>query len=330
MRLYRDYSAPVQPSAAVALGAFDGVHRGHQALLAKAQQCAATAGCADQVSVVCFEPLPRQYFGRSGPVARLSMPAERLRLLAQHGLQQCWQLRFNAALASTGAEAFVQHVLVDSLQVQHVVVGGDFRFGARRKGDVALLQQLGQQHGFTVHVVEPVLHQGDRISSSRIRQALADGELSLAEELLGRPFCINGRVRHGKKLGRTLGYPTANIALPRRIIPVEGVFAVRAQLLSPSQRSVKRGVLDESAHEQALASAWIDGVASLGCRPTVNSGEPLLEVHLFDFQRDLYGQHLKVWLVHKLRDEAHFPTVDAMVAQIHDDAKQARLLLQQG
>jgi riboflavin kinase/FMN adenylyltransferase len=330
MRVYRDYLAPVQPCAAVALGAFDGVHRGHQALVAQAQQCAAAEGRTDQVAVVCFEPLPRQYFGRSGPVARLSMPAERARLLTQLSVRQCWQLRFNAALANTEAEAFVQQVLVDSLQVQHVVVGGDFRFGARRKGDVALLQQLGKQHGFSVHVVNAVLHQGERISSSRIRQALAEGELSLAEELLGRPFCISGRVRHGKKLGRTLGYPTANIALPRRIIPVEGVFAVRAQVLSPSQRSVKRGVLDESTDKQGLERLWIDGVASLGCRPTVNSGEPLLEVHLFDFQQDLYGQHLKVWLVHKLRDEAHFPTVDAMVAQIHDDAKQARLLLQQG
>ena len=330
MRVFRDYQAQPRPTGAVALGAFDGLHLGHQALLRTACRLAAEA-CgevaavtaagdsgrapvpgAGHASVVCFEPLPRQYFARGPAVARLSTAAERLRLLQQMGIQQTWQLRFNAALVATSAEDFVQRVIVSGLRARHVVVGSDFRFGAQRRGDVALLRELGRAAGFAVQVIEPVLYRGEAIRSSRIRTALAAGDLPAAEAMLGRPFSMRGRVRRGRQLGRDLGYPTANLALPRRVSPLEGIFAVRVRI------------------DNAPDSALLNGVASLGRRPTVVAGEPLLEVHLFDFDGDLYHRHLEVIFVQKLRDEAHFPTIAAMVAQIHDDAAQARRILEQG
>lgn len=328
MRPHRDYHAHPQPSQVVLLGAFDGLHLGHQTLIRRAQDLAAgnVVGAAQLIqqaasgqtrvatTVVCFEPLPRQFFSPATALARLSSPAERLRCLRDLGVQQCWQLRFNQALAQTSAEDFIRHVLIDRLAVEHVVVGEDFRFGARRQGDLSLLQDWGRRAGFQVHGIGPVNDTEERISSSRIRQALAGGDLALAQRMLGRPFRLGGRVRAGRQLGRTLGYPTANLALPGRAAPLQGIFATRVRLA-------------DAAPGEA---GWRDSVASLGYRPTVGAGEFLLEVHVFDFQGDLYGRRLEVEFVHKLRDEAHFSTVAAMVEQIHADAAQARRLLQQG
>lgn len=341
MLLYRDYLAQPKISQAVALGAFDGLHLGHQSLINKARELAASVP-AGLVSLVCFEPLPRQFFGRAGQLARLSTAGERLRVLRRMAVDQCWQLRFNAQLAATEAEDFVNRVLVQGLAAKHVVVGEDFRFGAKRRGDIQLLRQLGDEWGFQVHIVPPVVFSGERVSSTRIRSALDQGDLSLVRDLLGRPFCITGRVRHGQQLGRNLGYPTANIAFPGRKPPLAGIYAVRVRLHASHPECVpvppitRLGDFQFQAelatkNLQALNSGhWVEGVASLGQRPTVNRGEPLLEVHLFDFCGDLYGRKLDVEFVQKLRDEAHFSTIPDMVAQIHDDAAQARQILRQG
>ena len=307
MKLSRDVAgACLTPRGSViAVGAFDGLHRGHQALLA--QVCARAAARDLDAAVVSFEPLPRAYFSKA-PLPRLSSVREKLLGFAAAGMEQTLLLRFNERLAAMSAEAFVGDVLVHRLAAREVWVGGDFRFGHRRSGDVAMLETLGQQHGFVAHTMAPVLFGDERVSATRVRQLLSDGDFAAASPLLGRPFVMEGKIEYGNQLGRTLGYPTANIHLRSRQTPVHGIFAVRVGL-------------GESA------CSW-PGVASLGVRPTVNEvAEPLLEVHLFDFNGDLYGQRMAVEFVGKLRDELKFDTLDALKTQMDADAASARAML---
>jgi riboflavin kinase/FMN adenylyltransferase len=289
----------------VAIGAFDGLHRGHQALLAQVRERAQAMGCTP--IVVSFEPLPRAYFSKE-PVPRLSSVREKLLGFAAAGMEYTLLLRFNAALTAMPAEAFVQQVLCERLAAREVWVGGDFRFGHKRGGDVALLEQMGRNLGFTAQTMPPVLLDGARVSATRVRMLLAAGEFTGAAPLLGRPFVMEGKVEYGNQLGRTLGYPTANIHLRERASPVHGIFAVRVGL-------------------GECECSW-PGVASLGVRPTVNEvSEPLLEVHLFDFDGDLYGQRMAVEFVAKLRDEQKFDGLDALTEQMHRDERMARELL---
>lgn len=289
----------------VAIGAFDGLHRGHQALLAEVRLRAQALDATP--AVVSFEPLPRTYFSRE-PVPRLSSVREKLEGLAAAGMAQVLLLRFNAALTAMPAEDFVRRVLVERLAAREVWVGEDFRFGHKRAGDVAMLERLGAQWGFLVRVMPPVLLDGARVSATRVRALLAAGEFAGAAPLLGRPFVIEGRVERGNQLGRTLGFPTANIPLRGRVSPVLGIFAVRVGLGRSS-------------------CSW-PGVASLGLRPTVNQvARPLLEVHLFDFEGDLYGRRMAVEFVAKLRDEQKFDGLAALTSQMHADARLARELL---
>ncbi len=286
----------------VSIGNYDGVHRGHQSvirtLVTKAEQLQAAA------TVVTFDPLAREYFS-PGSVPRLSTRDERAELLFAQGVKRVLCIPFDAAFASMSAEAFIEEVLVAGLGARYVCVGDDFRFGRQRTGDFALLQAQGQIHGFEVTAHETFELAGARVSSGRIREALAAGDFGLAESLLGRPYVIEGIVSQGQQLGRTIDFPTANLVLPDMLMPINGVFAVIVQL-------------GESEYQ---------GVANIGRRPTVNGKENRLEVHLFNFDQDIYGAHMCVRFVRKLRDEQSFASVDVLRAQIQQDAQSARQIL---
>jgi riboflavin kinase/FMN adenylyltransferase len=307
MKLSRDVAGPclAPGGSVVAVGAFDGLHRGHQALLSEVRQRAQALGCTP--IVVSFEPLPRAFFSKE-PVPRLSSVREKLLGFAAAGMAHTLLLRFNRALTAMSPEDFIQRVLVERLNVREVWVGADFRFGHKRAGDVAMLERIGKEQGFVAHTMPAVLLDGERVSASRVRAFLAAGNFGAVSPLLGRPFVIEGKVEYGNQLGRELGFPTANIHLRDRVTPVHGIFAVRVGL-------------GESE------CSW-PGVASLGTRPTVNEvAEPLLEVHLFDFEGDLYGQRMAVEFVAKLRDEMKFDGLDALKEQIRHDARSAREIL---
>jgi riboflavin kinase/FMN adenylyltransferase len=307
MRLSRDVAGPcLTPGGSViAVGAFDGLHRGHQGLLTQVVERAQELKC-DPV-VVSFEPLPRAFFSPA-PVPRLSSVRDKLRGFAAVGMQHALLLRFNRALTLMSAEDFVRRVLVERLAAREVWVGADFRFGHKRTGDVALLERMGAELGFAACTMPEIQLHGARVSASRVRALLTAGEFAGAEPLLGRPFVMDGKVQYGNQLGRTLGYPTANIHLHQRVSPVQGIFAVRVGL-------------GESE------CSW-PGVASLGVRPTVNQvSQPLLEVHLFDFEGDLYGRRMAVEFVAKLRDEQKFDGLEPLKAQMALDSSAAREVL---
>lgn len=304
--LFRDVAAHARfPAGSVlAIGAFDGVHRGHQRLLAGAQGSARALGLP--AVALSFEPLPREYFARGEPPARLTPARAKYELLREGGMDAVALLRFGPALASMPATDFVEQVLVHAMAARSVWVGPDFRFGQGRSGDIELLREQGRRHGFEVQVASEVRDEhGLRIGATRIRQALAAGAFLAAGDGLGRPYSIAGRVIRGRQLGRALGFPTANIAIPWRPA-VRGVLAVRV-------------------HGPGL-HAW-PGVASLGTRPTVGGGPSVLESHLFDFDGDLYGLRLQIEFVARLREERHFDSLDAMIVQMHEDARQARAAL---
>jgi len=305
-RLCRNrHGASLAPQGSVVcIGAFDGVHLGHRALLARVRERALALDAS--AAAVSFEPIPREYFARGTPVPRLDDVRGKITEIAASGIHCLLLLRFNAELAGMAAETFVERVLVERMRAREVWVGADFRFGHERRGDVNLLGALGPVHGYSVHVLPEFGLDGARVRSSAIREHLAVGDFATASRLLGRPFAIGGHVVRGLQLGRRLGYPTANIRLGRRTSPVSGIFAVQV-----------RGVGDQLR----------PGVASLGVRPTVNGTEPLLEAHLFDFDGDLYGKRIGVEFVARLRDEEKFPNLDAMVRQIDRDAAQARAIL---
>jgi riboflavin kinase / FMN adenylyltransferase len=304
--LFRDVAGPsLAPGGSVAcVGAFDGVHLGHRALLDRVTARARARGLA--ACAISFAPIPREFFARGAPVPRLASVREKIERLGDAGIDRLLLLRFNAALAAMEAEDFVSRVLRERCGAREIWVGADFRFGHARRGDVALLRKLGEREGFAVETLRDVTLDGERVSSSAIRVHLAKGELDAAARLLGRAFAIGGHVVRGQQLGRKLGYPTANIRLGRRISPVAGIFAVRV-------RGIERRAMP--------------GVASLGIRPTVDGTEPLLEAHLFDFDGDLYGKRIDVEFVAKLRDEAKFADLETMVQQIDRDAALAREIL---
>jgi riboflavin kinase/FMN adenylyltransferase len=278
---------------AATIGNFDGVHRGHRALIDRVTGQAREAQLTS--CILTFEPHPREFFAPDAAPARITRLRDKLELMAQAGVEHVHVARFDARFAAMTAERFIDEVLVRGLGVEWLLVGRDFRFGARRAGDFATLMN----RGFALEAMPDVLFEGKRVSSSAVRAALQAGALAEAERLLGHPYTISGRVAHGAKLGRGLGFPTANIVL-RRAPPLAGIFVVE---------------VDRYGH----------GVASIGRRPTVNPvAIPLLEVHLFDHERDLYGEHLRVRFLKKLRDEEKYDGLPALQAAIARDARQAR------
>lgn len=303
--VFRDAEGPclAPQGSVVCIGAFDGVHRGHQAVLARVRERAWARGFT--AIALTFEPLPRQHFQGRAAIPRLSAPGSKICMLREH-VDLVVVLRFDAGLAATSAEDFATRVLSARLAAQEVWVGPGFRFGHGRRGDADLLRERGATLGFTTHTVDPVFDADEGISSSRIRAALAADELALAGRLLGRPFAMGGRVVHGAQLGRKLGYPTANLPVRWGGAPVHGIFAARV-------------------HGAGLR-AW-PAVASLGTRPTIGGVELLLEAHLFDFDGDLYGHRLSVEFVRKLREERRFDSIEALRDQIHRDAEVARAIL---
>jgi riboflavin kinase/FMN adenylyltransferase len=305
-RLFRDVEGgPLCPQGSVVcIGAFDGLHLGHRALgrhaLARAQ-----ALDIDAIAL-SFEPLPREFFAPADPPPRLTLARAKFEGLRDLGVHHIGLLRFTAKFASMEAERFVRDVLVQRLRAREVWIGPDFRFGKGRAGDIALLHALGAELGFTAHTIAPVVVDGERVSSTRIRTALATGDFDAAARLLDRRYAIAGRVVRGAQLGRTLGFPTANLRYGGRKPPLQGIFATRVH---------------------GVTAAPIDSVSSFGTRPVVNGVEPLLEAHLFDFDGDLYGRRIAVEFVARLRDELAFADLPALVAQMHRDAEQARVLL---
>lgn len=284
----------------VTLGGFDGLHRGHQALIARTRQHAHASG--RPALLLSFEPMPREFLNPAAPPARLTNFRERWRLLERSGLDAFVLLRFDEQLRGLSGPEFMR-CLTDELAVAGIVVGHDFRFGRAGEATAGFLRAAGEACGLLVDVLDPVQVDGERVSSSLVREALAALDLRRAARLLGRPYSMRGRVVAGQQLGRTLGFPTANIRLRRSRIPFGGIFAVRVHGIGP---------------------APMGGVASLGTRPTVGGVEPLLETVVFDFSGDLYGRELEVEFIAHLRDELRFESVELMVMQMQVDAREAR------
>jgi riboflavin kinase/FMN adenylyltransferase len=294
--------SPGRDRHALTVGNFDGVHRGHRAMLERVVAKAGSLGVA--ACVLTFEPHPREFFAPASAPSRLTRLRDKLELFAAAGIGRTHVARFDGKLAGLSAERFIDEVLVRGLGVAWMLVGSDFRFGARRAGDFALLARSAAQIGFELEAMPDVTHQGERVSSSRVRAALEAGDLRRAEELLGRPYTMSGRVAHGERLGRTLGFPTANIVLRRRA-PLEGIFVVDAMLVETQRR--------------------LRGAASVGRRPTIREHAPLLlEVHLLDFDGDIYGKHLRVTFLEKLRAERKFDGLEVLRKAIAADVAQAR------
>lgn len=293
-----------QRGCVLTIGAFDGIHLGHQEMIRVLRERAAQYGLP--AALMSFEPTPREFFARGTPPARLTRFREKFEALEQYGVERFVCLRFDECMRRLGREEFVSEVLVKALGVRHIVVGHDFRFGRDNQGDIACLRSLGAAAGFEVTEVPPFEIDGERVSSSGIREALAVGDMAKAAKLLGRPYRMTGKVIHGEKLGRKLGFPTANLRLHRRATPVAGIFAIRV---------TGAGLKDAP------------GVASLGTRPAVNGKELLLEAHVFDFVGDLYRQHVHVDFIAYLRAERWFADMDALIEQMNRDAAQARQIL---
>jgi len=282
------------------VGAYDGVHLGHQEIVRQLKVKASEYGCLSLV--LCFEPIPREFFSPTNPPSRLTCFRERFELLDKLGVDEMFCARFSG-LQDLTPENFIRHLLVEALNVSHVVVGHDFRFAYNRLGTPDDLSSAGKQYGFGVTVVPAVYWEGCRVSSTGIREALQAGVMEQASGMLGREYSISGRVIRGLGLGRKLGFPTANVNLNRQQTPIDGIFAARVT-----------GV-DKNA---------LDAVASVGVRPTVGGGKPLLEVFIFDFDHDIYGDYITVQFVRRLREERMFSNLDAMKRQMQKDATEAR------
>jgi riboflavin kinase/FMN adenylyltransferase len=287
----------------LAIGAFDGLHIGHRTILKQALAAARHGG--DTLTMLSFEPTPAEFFARGAPPARLTCFRERFELLNELGVDELFCPHFRA-LSTLAHQRFVDDILVAALGVRRVIVGHDFRYGAGRLGTVDTLRTAGAAAGFDVSVVDAIHQDGERVSSTAIRAALEAGNLGIASRMLGRDYSMSGRVVHGLGLGHELGFPTANVNLKRRRAPVDGIFAVRVDGLGPRPR---------------------DGVASIGNRPTVGGGKTLLEVHLFDFDGDIYGEYICVRFLRRLRAEENFPTLAAMQTQMHADVAAAKAAL---
>jgi riboflavin kinase/FMN adenylyltransferase len=290
--------------AAITIGTFDGVHVGHQAMIRRLREQARQLGVP--ATVLTFEPTPREYLDPARAPARLTTLRERLPLLDRAGADYCLLMRFDDHLRTVRGAEFVDRLLVARLGVRHVLVGHDFRFGYKGEADAQALRRASTASGFTLDVMPPVTIDGERVSSSGVRELLGARQLDRAATLLGRPYAMQGKVIRGERLGRQLGYPTANMRIDRHATPLTGIYAVRVR---------------------GAAEGALPGVASLGTRPTVNGRGVLLEAHIFDFDADLYGRRLEVEFVGYLREEIHFASVEALVEQMHDDAARARASL---
>lgn len=302
MRFFRGFHAPAGQPCALTIGNFDGLHLGHQALLSLLADRAGERGLP--ASVLTFEPHPREFFSPPDAPARLTSLREKLLLLGGNGVAHVHVQRFDAHFASLGADEFIRFVLVHGLKARHLLIGDDFRFGARRDGNFDMLRRAGREHGFGVEAMPTLSVAGERASSSAVRRALKAGELDHAARLLGRSYSIAGQVARGNQLGRQIGFPTLNFVLRHRHPAISGVFAVEVE---------------------GVAAPRVRGVANIGLRPTVgDASSPRLEVHLLDWSGECYGARLRVHFFHKLRDEIRFPSLDALKAQIKQDAQAAR------
>lgn len=298
---------PAHRGCVLTIGNYDGVHLGHQQMIGALQRRAAGFGAPGTVLV--FEPSSKEFIDPEGAPPRLTRWREKYLQLASLGVERLVTLSFDAHIRAMSPQAFVDELIVGALGARHVVIGDDFRYGCHAAGTITSLAASGAAAGFTVEQVAPYVLEGVRVSSTAVRERLERGDCAGAARLLGRSYSMRGRVVHGQQLGRTLGFPTANLRLQRRRSPVYGIIAVRVH---------------------GIAIGPLPGVASLGTRPTVGGVEPLLEVHVFDFAGDLYGREIEVEFVAKLRDEVKFDGLDAMLAQMQRDAEAARVALAQG
>ena len=301
MLIFRALQSPDHQPVALTIGNFDGVHLGHQALLSRLIAAAKLRGIPS--AVVIFEPHPREFFSPEQAPARLTSLREKLELLDEMGVDRVHICRFNKKFAQMSASDFIA-ALHQKLAVKYVLIGDDFRFGSGRSGDFALMEKIASQQGFTVEAMHSVLFDGLRVSSTAVRAALASGHMRAATRYLGRPYSISGRVVHGDKLGREIGFPTANVQMKHNRPPLTGIFVVRVA----------------GDHITPL-----HGAASLGVRPTVHAnGRAVLEIHLLDCVQEIYGQHLRVEFLHKLRDEEKYPDLKRLTQQIALDVADTR------
>jgi riboflavin kinase/FMN adenylyltransferase len=302
MRILRSVPVAARAPAALTIGNFDGVHVGHQMMLARLKDAARAAGLLS--CAMTFEPHPREFFAPDQAPTRLTSLREKLELLAAHGMETTYVMRFDYRFAQIGAEDFIERILVRGIGVRYLLIGDDFRFGARRSGDVNVLKRHASRLGYVVEAMTSVVMEGERVSSTAVRDALGAGRLARAARLLGRPYSISGRVVRGDGLGRKLGYPTANVQIKHNRPPLTGIFAVEVH---------------------GAADTPLRGVASLGVRPTVKQqGVPVLEAYIFDFDHDIYGRHVRVDFFEKLRDEEKYQDLATLTRQIGLDVENAR------
>ncbi len=294
----------VAAGSVATIGSYDGLHRGHQELLRHVLDHAKAQGLP--AIVMSFEPTPKEFFAQKRPPARLMRFREKYEALADFGVDIFYCPRFNEAMKNISADTFIRRILIHALNIRHLVIGDDFRFAQGRAGHLQTLRRAGGALGFSVEEVPSVIIGEDRVSSTVIRNALWEGDLEQARQLLGKDYRMSGKIIEGKRLGRTLGYPTANVNLNRLQSAVMGIFAVRVS-----------------------GRDWgaLDAVASVGTRPTFEGTKPLLEVHIFDFDQDIYGEYIHVDFIARLRSEEKFDTVDDLVEQMHRDSARAREIL---
>lgn len=296
--------AELKAGSVVTIGAYDGIHLGHRRLLDRVVEAARKDGLP--AVVMSFEPMPREFFAADAPPARLMRFREKFDSLADYGIDLFYCPRFSPGMRDIRADAFIRTILVHGLNARHIVIGDDFQFARRREGTVDVLKRAGRALQYDVEQISSVIVDGIRVSSTSIREALAAGEVARATALLGRPYRMSGRIVRGRKVGRELGYATANVDLRRKQSAVMGIYAVRVH---------------------GLPEGPVDGVASVGTRPTFDLTKPLLEVHLFNFDRDIYGEYIHVDFIEHLRDEQKFDSVDELVAQMRIDEQNARAVL---
>jgi len=289
------------PASAVTIGNFDGVHRGHQLVISQLKQVAGEASLP--TVVIIFEPQPIEYFAPDKAPKRLARFREKIAYLKAQRIDYLLCLHFDHKLAAQSAEDFVQQILVNSINTKHLVIGDDFHFGKNRQGNFQFLKDNCERYGFMVDETETLMIDGERVSSTRIRESIQQGDFEKAAELLGRPYSLSGRIAHGQKLGRELGYPTINIKMGDKTLIVKGIFAVNVK---------------------GLDNRVLEGVASIGTRPTVNGVDTILEVYILDFDRDVYGYSVEVNFLHKIRNEEKFDSLEELAAHIAQDTKKAK------
>ena len=289
------------PASAVTIGNFDGVHRGHQLVISQLKQVADAASLP--TVVIIFEPQPIEYFAPDKAPKRLARFREKIAYLKAQRIDYLICLHFDHKLAAQNAEDFVQQILINSLNTKHLVIGDDFHFGKNRQGNFQFLKDNCERYGFMVDETETLMIDGERVSSTRIRESIQRGDFEKAAQLLGRPYSLSGRIAHGQKLGRKLGYPTINIKMGDKTLIVKGIFAVNVK---------------------GLDNRVLEGVASIGTRPTVNGVDTILEVYILDFDRDVYGYSVEVNFLHKIRNEEKFGSLEELAAHIAQDTEKAK------